>query len=105
MPEVDDEAPVIVDYKTGKDVYEDYGVQGAGYAKSDFIAQGDEEMYWGEPFPRPRAVVVVILRPDGTYKAVPFTDLDERFEVFKAAQILYAHRNYKMEPALEGSVG
>lgn len=68
--------PTIIDYKTAKKVYDDVCLQLVGYAKSDFMADDENDLVldfplqpWGEI----KDGLVVRLGADGKYTAIPFT--------------------------------
>lgn len=77
----------ILDYKTGKAIYPEYGVQLAVYSRGDFIAgDNDEEL----PFPAEiRDGVSIRLMPSGKYEARHFLLTDEMFDLFLAAKVVF----------------
>lgn len=75
--------PAIVDVKTSKDIYDDTGLQLAGYAKADFVGLDDGTevplIPTGEPID-----YGVVVRPtaSGTYEEATFVLSDELHGVF-----------------------
>lgn len=53
---------LLVDWKTGSGVWPEYGIQLAAYASADWIVTDDTDM----AMPRPDALAVAHVRPDGT---------------------------------------
>ncbi len=76
--------PCIIDFKTGKGVYPEMGLQLSAYARADFIGRNDGTE---EALPADiRHGVIVRLMPSGTFEAVAFTLSDELQEVFLAVK-------------------
>lgn len=72
--------PCVIDFKTGKAVYPEMGLQLSAYARADFIGRNDGTE---EPLPPDiRHGVIVRLTPTGGFEAVAFTLSDELQEVF-----------------------
>lgn len=89
----------LVDFKTSKDIYPENGAQLAAYAYGNFVARGDQEDT--ESLKGIVQGLGVCLRPDGTFKAVPFPHLRERFDLFLAAKTVYdLNKKFRMEKAL-----
>ena len=71
----------IVDYKTGKRIYDDVSLQLVAYAKGDFMAfDGDDTEY---PIPDIQRGLAVCLRPNGKYTAIPFLLDQELLDLFE----------------------
>lgn len=86
---VPQEARCIIDYKTGKAIYDDYAVQLIAYAFGDFIAAKVN----GEPteLPVPMVDYVIVVRPKrrGGYEAKVFKPTEDVFELFLAAKVIH----------------
>jgi len=72
----------LIDFKTAKSVWADYGLQLAAYKNAEFFRlpkeSNDPTLY---PMPQVDKTGVVLLRPNGTFD---FVQTDEPFEVFLA---------------------
>lgn len=77
--------PTITDYKTGKAIYPEYGVQLCTYSRGDFIAGDDDEEI---DLPKCKRGVSVRLMPDGKYEARKFDFTDDLFKIFLAAKVV-----------------
>ena len=72
--------PVVVDFKTGKAVYDDTSMQLTAYARADFIGLDD-----GTELPMPKGIKLgIVVRPmaSGTYEKVVFALGDDVFDLF-----------------------
>lgn len=82
IPSEGDDLPAILDYKTGKAVYNEMALQLVAYARGDFIGMEDgTEMPLAE-LPEINHGVIVRLMPSGKYQAVPFRFTPELFDLF-----------------------
>ena len=86
-----DGVPTMIDFKTGKAVYADYGIQLASSAFADFAADGDLEVPLDElgPF---RTGLIVRLGGDGRFEAVRFRLDPGLFETFLAAKAIHRYQ-------------
>lgn len=76
--------PCIIDFKTGKGVYPEMGLQLCAYAFADFIGRAD-----GTEEPLPEGIrngVIVRLTPGGGFEAVAFSLSPELLDVFLAVK-------------------
>jgi hypothetical protein len=83
------EAPLeIADFKTSKRVYPEVALQLVAYARAEFIGLDDGTE---EPMPSVRGGVIVQLKPNGKYNAVPvdWELASATFDTFLAAQRLH----------------
>jgi hypothetical protein len=72
--------PVVVDFKTGKSIYDDTAMQLTAYARGDFIGLDD-----GTELPVPKGIELgMVVRPmaSGTYEPATFSLGDDVFELF-----------------------
>jgi hypothetical protein len=78
----------IADFKTSKRVYPEVALQLVAYARASFIGLDDGTE---EPMPEVRGGVIVQLRPNGKYNAVPvdWELASATFDTFLAAQRLH----------------
>jgi hypothetical protein len=80
--------PCIMDFKTGKGVYPEMGLQLCAYARADFIGTTDgverplADVFGGEPI---QHGVIVRLKPGG-FEVKSFTLSDDLFQVFLAVK-------------------
>lgn len=90
----------IIDYKTGKRIYDEHPVQLEAYARGDFIANHD-----GTETPMPAIDFLIVVRPKkrGGYEAKVYLPDDERFELFLAL-IVVQRRSDVIEDAEAGRV-
>lgn len=75
----------IIDYKTGKRIYDEHPVQLNAYSRGDFIANAD-----GSETPMPSVDFLIVVRPKkrGGYEAKVYLPDEERFELFLAAKVV-----------------
>lgn len=78
--------PCIVDFKTGKGVYPESGLQLCAYARADFIGASDGTETPLSEFGDIRHGVIVRLKPGGGFEAKSFNLSDDLFEVFLAVK-------------------
>lgn len=108
-PEIVQENPLlpksgraIIDYKTGKAIYNDAVVQANAYAFGDFIAHGG-----ANPSEEPLGIfdLIIIVRPKrrGGYEAKVFTPSAKVHDVFLAAKIV-AQRDEAVDPTFAGRI-
>lgn len=90
----------IIDYKTGKRIYDEHPVQLNAYARGDFIAGQD-----GTETPMPAVDFLIVVRPKkrGGYEAKIFVPDEARFELFLAAKTIAARADV-LEDAEVGRV-
>ncbi len=81
-----DTYPCIIDFKTGKGVYPEMGLQLAAYARADFIGTTDGTEIPLSEIGDIRHGVIVRLTPTGSFEAVSFTLSDELHGVFLSVQ-------------------
>ena len=75
--------PVIIDFKTGKSVYDDTAMQLAAYARGDFIGNNDgKELPLLKTKDKIEHGIVVRAMASGTYEKAVFSLSDEVFELF-----------------------
>lgn len=77
--------PAIVDFKTGKEIYNEMGLQLSAYSRGEFIGMED-----GSKFPVPplgiEDGILVRLAPSGRYQAAHFRLTDDLFQLFLACK-------------------
>jgi hypothetical protein len=75
----------IIDYKTGKRIYDEHPVQLNAYARGDFIAMHD-----GTEEPVPPIDYLIVVRPKkrGGYEAKIYVPDEARFQLFLAARVV-----------------
>lgn len=80
----------ICDYKTGKAIYDEMGVQLCAYSRGDFLGIGLDEI----PFPGEiRDGIIVRPTREGGYEAQHFELTDDLFELFLAAKVVHKRSN------------
>jgi hypothetical protein len=91
----------VIDYKTGKRIYDEYAVQLVSYARADFIADGAT----GLEIPMPEIDYVIVVRPKrrGGYEAKVYEPTDDVFGLFLAAKEIH-ERDETLSHVAVGSV-
>lgn len=75
--------PVIVDFKTSPNIYDEVALQLAAYARADFVGHNDGSEGKLVPDDEPiRYGLVIRPKADGTYERVDFTLSDDVFNLF-----------------------
>lgn len=78
--------PAIIDFKTGKGVYPEMGLQLSAYARADFIGLSDGTEIPLSDIGDIRHGVIVRLTPGGSFEAVSFNLSDDLQDVFLSVQ-------------------
>lgn len=93
---------LLIDLKTGRDVYPDYGLQVAAYAKADVVISADGTE---KPMPKYDGYAVLHLRPR-SYCLNPIDNIEHAFTCFlhlKAVfdwEVEYAHKTIVASPKI-----
>lgn len=93
------DATCIIDYKTGKAIYDDYLVQLIAYARGEFIGTPGT----GEEIELPEIDYCIVVRPKrrGGYEARVYKPTEEAFNLFLAAKVV-SEREDILSEALYG---
>lgn len=93
---------VIVDFKTGRDIFPEVALQLAPYARGEFIGLPDGRTTI--PLPAVDAGAVLHLRADGTYR-FEFVDIGDRiFDAFRYAREVYRFNSQTAKGVFLGAV-
>jgi len=84
----------IVDYKTGKAIYPEMGIQLCAYSRGDFVAQGANECEFPGEI---RDGIIVRPTREGGYEARHFTLTDSLFDLFLAAKVIHGRSSVLTE--------
>jgi hypothetical protein len=90
----------LIDYKAGKGVYPEYGLQVNAYARGEIIADGDDDV----PMPAIDKVGILHLKKNGRYDLVPVVLSDQIFKSFRHIVECYRWTSEISETVLGASV-
>jgi hypothetical protein len=76
----------IVDYKTGKAIYPEMGIQLTAYSRGDFLGIGLQEVAFPGPI---KDGIIVRPKRDGGYEAQHFELTNDLFKLFLAAKVVH----------------
>ena len=92
---LDDGAAVLVDWKTGKALYDAVALQLTAYARAEWWADHQDGEWVAQPWPEISTAWAILLHADGSYKARRIPVEDRRWRTFVALRTLQVwHDNY-----------